>query len=284
MPLKKDDQIFMKSEEEMEALQECYSKPFMTSAEVDDPSQPGLYGLKPIANQLPPRDGLLPFNLVRYGWVKGRNMTISLLKIVDHWVHRSRLCPGTRNCTLCSAGGGRLKMTSALERRAENLMFRLESAAIQKKLPPAKISNFKYHEGILWSTGRFDSLARFKCEDVELDLPFYNNSSIALVVPVVRQESLIFHSYALFIHLKVRPHSGVETTMREIYKKMFIIGNPPRKVARIRKDCAKCRRIHLRTVELNMAAHTVDCSTIAPPPPFSNGYNLWIQCGPLEES
>ena len=156
-------------------------------------------------------------------------------------------------------------MTSALERIAENLMFRLESAAIQKKLPPAKISNFKYHEGILWSTGRFDSLARFKCEDVELDLPFYNNSSIALVVPVVRQESLIFHSYALFIHLKVRPHSGVETTMREIYKKMFIIGNPPRKVARIRKDCAKCRRIHLRTVELNMAAHTVDCSTIAPP-------------------
>ena len=108
-------------------------------------------------------------------------------------------------------------MTSALERIAENLMFRLESAAIQKELPPAKISNFKYHEGILWSTGRFDSLAKFKCADVEMDLPFYNNSSIAPVVPVVREESLIFHSYALFIHLKIYPHSGVETTMTDVH-------------------------------------------------------------------
>ena len=221
----------MKSEEEKEALQECYSEHFMTSTEVDtDPAQPGLYSLKPAANQLLPRDGLLPFNLVRYGWVKVRNLTMSLLMIGDHWVHKSRLCQGTRNCSVCSAGDSRLKLISTLERRVENLMFRLESAVIQE-FPPAKISNFKHHDDIMWSTGRFDSLARFKCEDEEMDLPFYDNSSIARVVPVIREKSQILLSYALFVHLKVRPHSGVETTMWEIYRKMFIIGNPCRIVA-----------------------------------------------------
>lgn len=52
--------------------------------------------------------------------------------------------------------------------------------------------------------------------------------------------------------------------MREIYKKMFVIGNPRRIVAMIRKDCTKCRKIWLRTLELKMAAHTADRSTIAP--------------------
>ena len=34
--------------------------------------------------------------------------------------------------------------------------------------------------------------------------------------------------------------------MREIYLKMFVLGNPRRIVSRIRKDCTKCRRIHLK--------------------------------------
>ena len=223
-----------------------------------------MYSFKPTVNQLLPRDGLLPFNLVPYGWSRGRNLSMGLLKIVDCWVHKSHLCQGTRNCYLCSAGDGRLKRIIALEKRAENLVFRLESTAIQKECSPAKISNFKHHNGILCSTGRFDSYSRFKCEDVEIDHPFYDNSSIAPVVPVVCEESQIFHSYALLVHLKICPHSGVETTMREIYKKMFIIGNPRKVVSRIRQDCTKCRRILLRTVELKMAAHTADRSSIAP--------------------
>ena len=232
--LKKYDQIFMKTEEEKEALLECYSEPFMTSSEVDtDPSHSGVFSFKPVANLLTPRDGLLPFNLVRYGWVRGRNLVMSLLKFVDIWFHKSRLCKGTRNCSLCKAGEGRLNQTIALEKRVENLMFRLESAVIKEECPPTKISNFKYHNNILWSTGRFDSHSKCKCEDLEIELPFFDNSTIAPVVPVVREESQIFHSYALFVHLKIRPHSGVEITMKEIYKKMFVIGNARRVVYKV---------------------------------------------------
>ena len=81
-----------------------------------------------------------------------------------------------------------------------------------------------HKDGILLSTGRFDSSAKFKCEDVEMDLPFYDDSRIAPVVMVVRERSLLFHFYTLFIRLKVRPHSGVETTMKELHKKMFVLG------------------------------------------------------------
>ena len=55
MPLKKYNQIFMKKEEEKEALKECYSEPFMTSREVDTiPSSTGLYAVKPVVDQLAP--------------------------------------------------------------------------------------------------------------------------------------------------------------------------------------------------------------------------------------
>ena len=71
MPLKKYDQIFLKKEEETEALKECYSDPFMTSGEVDTlPSSSGLYALKSTVDQPAPPDALdLPVNLVRLGWV-----------------------------------------------------------------------------------------------------------------------------------------------------------------------------------------------------------------------
>ena len=46
---------------------------------------------------------------------------------------------------------------------------------------------------------------------------------------------------------------------------MFVLGNPRRVVAGVRKDCTKCRRIRLKTVELKMAAHAPEQSIIAPP-------------------
>ena len=65
----------------------------------------------------------------------------------------------------------------------------------------------------------------------------------------MRDSSSIFHAYAMHVHLKLRPHAGVETTMREIYLKIFVLGNPRRIVSKIRKDCSRCRRIHLKTVD-----------------------------------
>ena len=100
---------------------------------------------------------------------------------------------------------------------------------------------------------------------MELDLPFFDEHVISPVVPVVRDSSSIFHAYALHVHLKLRPHAGIEVTMREIYLKMFVLGNPRGIVSKIRKDCTRCRRIHLKTVELKMAHHAQERALVAPP-------------------
>ena len=72
-----------------------------------------------------------------------------------------------------------------------------------------------------------------KCEDVEMDLPFFDDNIISPVVPVVRDTSGIFHAYAMYVHLKLRPHAGVETTMKEIYSKMFVRAKKPKMAAYI---------------------------------------------------
>ena len=106
--------------------------------------------LQPAANQQSRPDGLdLPFNLVRLGWSRGISLTMGLLKLVDLWFHKAHLvCASTRNCTLCSAGASRFQICSVLEKRAETLIFRRESAKLRNKLPPSKLGIFQNQDGI----------------------------------------------------------------------------------------------------------------------------------------
>ena len=117
MPMKKYDQIFLRKDDEKETLKECYSEPFMSAGEVETlPPKQGVFKLQTVANQPPLPDGLdLPFNLVRHGLIKGRSLTMSLLKPVNLWIHKARLmCENTRNCTLCCSGDRRLQASSTL--------------------------------------------------------------------------------------------------------------------------------------------------------------------------
>ena len=98
-----------------------------------------------------------------------------VLRCVDHRVHKSHLVSkDTRNCVLCGPGDDKLKV-GLEEKRAERLFFRAESDLISKTLPPQQLERFFCkQDGIWWSTGKFDSSTRFKFEDVELDLPFFD--------------------------------------------------------------------------------------------------------------
>ena len=101
--------------------------------------------LQPAGNQPPCPDGLdLQFSLVHLGWSRGTLLTMGLLRLVDQWVHNAHLvCGGTRNCTLCSAGASRLQAYSMLEKQAETLIFRKESAKLRNELPPSKLGIFQ---------------------------------------------------------------------------------------------------------------------------------------------
>ena len=85
------------------------------------------------------------------------------------------------------------------------------------------------------------------------------------MLPVVSADSEIFFAYTLHVHHKVRPHSGVELTLKEISKSMMVINNPRRIIQQIRKNCPKCRIIAKRTVELRMMHHPAARTHLAPP-------------------
>ena len=162
--MKKYDQIFLRKDDEKEALKECYKVRWRHS-----PLSKAFLNSRPLRTSCPCRM-VLTYHLT---WFATDGLTMSLLKLVDLWIPKAHLvCESTRNCTLCCAGDSRIQASSALERRAETLMFRTESVRIRSEFPLSKLGNFQDQDGILWSKGRLDSSAKFKCEDVEMDLPF----------------------------------------------------------------------------------------------------------------
>ena len=50
---------------------------------------------------------------------------------------------------------------------------------VTKALSPQKLDRYQNQDRILWSTGRFNSSGKFKCEDVQMILPFYHDPAIA---------------------------------------------------------------------------------------------------------
>ena len=85
------------------------------------------------------------------------------------------------------------------------------------------------------------------------------------MLPVVLADSELFFSYTLHVHHKIRPHSGVEITLKEINKSMMVLNNPRRIIQMIRKFCPRCRIIAKKTVELRMMHHPAARTNLAPP-------------------
>jgi hypothetical protein len=68
----------------------------------------------------------------------------------------------------------------------------------------------------------------------------------------------------MHIHHYVRIHAGIEATLREVMKLVFVIDNPRRIVQAVRKNCPRCRIIIRKTLELEMGNHPQSRLQIAP--------------------
>ena len=88
---------------------------------------------------------------------------------------------------------------------------------------------------------------------------------IAGSVTVVLADSPVFFSFLMAVHMKIVPHAGVITTMREISKKMLVLYAPKKIIAKVRAYCVKCKMIIKQTVELEMQKHKFPRTMIAPP-------------------
>ena len=142
-------------------------------------------------------------------------------------------------------------------------MFRKETDILKKSLPKLKLEEFQEIEGILYYTGRLDQKNQITIKDLDFEL-FLDNKQFIGFLPVVRSNSQLFFSYLMNIHTKIRPHAGVEITVRELYKKMYIPGQFRHIIKRVRLDCSLCKIISKKTIELELAKHHSARTLIAP--------------------
>ena len=81
---------------------------------------------------------------------------------------------------------------------------------------------------------------------------------------MVRASSPLYFAYTMHVHTKLRPHAGVESTVKEISKKMHIMDSGRHVVKAIRNTCTRCRMIAKATLKLEMAKHHEARTTLAP--------------------
>ena len=210
-------------------------------------------------------------DIIKFGYVKTVRIMSHVVKFVSalsHKVHMKKGYPSSESCKVCKAleitGGVTEESDKVFAAEALNYFFRYESKRLEKNLPKQKLELFRHEDGIYYHKGRLAEENPISRTDLDHNV-FFDQSSIKTVLPVVLSDSEIFFALVMHIHHKVRIHSGVEVTLKEVLNTMFVLNNPRRVIQKIRKHCPRCRMIAKRTLELEMAQHPKARTEITPP-------------------
>ena len=210
-------------------------------------------------------------NVIKHGWLK----TMGILAKVQtfraalvHSVHKRKDVTEAGNCLKCKAhketSGDPAEMEKFYLESAKQYLFQVESTRIKSVLPAKKLEGLIEQDGVLYHEGRLSEENPFQQSDLGFEV-FFDNQEIKSLLPVVLSDSDLFFAHVMFVHNSVRVHSGVEITLREVFKTMMVLNNPRRVIQKIRRDCTKCRLIAKKTLELRMANHHQARNHITPP-------------------
>ena len=209
------------------------------------------------------------YDLVRKGWKRSIGVYSKIFKFILTMKHRTHTKKGVSNpnCKICmflDSGVPSIELDKLFDDEALAYVLSLESNIILRTLSKKQLESFVVDDGKVLYESRLVSETKIKDLDPEL-LPFFDNYQTKEYLPVIRADSDVFFSLAMYIHLHVAPHGGTESTLREISKIAWPINNPRKYLQRIRRDCTHCRRMRRVTAELRMMPHNEARNTIAPP-------------------
>ena len=86
--------------------------------------------------------------------------------------------------------------------------------------------------GILYAKSRICKENLFLEIDTDT-IPFLDLNELIKDRPVILSDSPKLYAYAVHVHLKIRVHSGIEATYKEIQKKLFVPQGLKRLIHRI---------------------------------------------------
>ena len=114
-----------------------------------------------------------------------------------------------------------------LKRQANDYFLKQETSRLQSILPKQKIAQYNLDDGILYMSGRLPEDSTVTVKDLDFEV-FFDNMDIKGTLPVVSAESDYFYALLMYIHHKVRKHSGNTITLREVSKYVYPIHNARR--------------------------------------------------------
>jgi hypothetical protein len=202
-------------------------------------------------------------DLIKHGWQKAIGILSRLRQTfpaIKHRTHKMKGIPTAEQCKYCELHV--TEIYKVYREEAIEQLFRAESKRLESMLPQKKLNSFTLKDEIYFYESRLNQ--EFQTEDVDADI-FFDQHEIKGLLPVVSAESDIFFSYVMYVHHVLKPHSGVEITLKEVCKIMMPINNPRKIIQSIRKDCPRCRLIAKKTLELRMMNHPSARTTLAPP-------------------
>ena len=218
----------------------------------------------------------LNLDLIYYGWLKSVRIVSIWLRGSAMFMHKHHTAKGILkkpNCAMCNAqeatDGDKLEMGKIFRRLAKEYLFKQETRSLLQTIPKKSLDNLTETKdangfSILMAEGRLNEENAVTQSNLDFDI-FFDNTEIHTFLPLVSAKSQLFFSFTMYVHNNVRPHSGVESTVREIYKTMSVIDNPRQIIQRIRRDCPRCRMIAKKTLELRMSHHPSARTHITPP-------------------
>ncbi len=209
-------------------------------------------------------------NIIHHGYDKSISIMSRVYDFIWSAKHKAHQGGGINNswtCEKCVAikdsAGIPMEYKKILKRKALDYFLRNETTSIMKILPKKKIAQFQLKDGILYMSGRLSDETKVTVKELDYEV-FFDNVDIKGTLPVVSSESDFFYALLMHIHQKVRKHSGIEITMREILKHVYPIHNPRRIIQKVRQNCSRCRMLLRKTRELTMGNHPNARFTITP--------------------
>ena len=196
-----------------------------------------------------------------HGWMKSLRITGYMQGWKTSYSHSKHLIQD-ENCRICVLGDHRWDPRNETE-KAESYFFLWESERVKKNLNSTEMQRFVVDEGIVYDEGRLSLEYKIRTQDLD-QVGFLDKHLIVRRIPVILPDSPVLYAYLMYVHTKTNIHASLETTVKEIHRKMRVVKGLRWLVKRVIADCVKCRLIEKKTLELRLASHTEARTVLAP--------------------
>jgi hypothetical protein len=179
----------------------------------------------------------------------GRMKALRIIGYMQGWKtsysHSKHLIQDEK-CRICVLGDHRWDPRNEIE-KAEQYFFSWESERVKRTLKPKEMQRFIVDEGRVYDEGRLSPEYQIRSQDLD-QVGFLDKHVIVGRIPVVLPDSPVLYSYLMYVHMKTSIHASLETTVKEIHRKMRVVRGLRWLVKRVIADCVKCRLIEKKNL------------------------------------